>query len=51
MRKITASVLLKLFINGYEKCHSIDAPRRMSKTLFSNVNNIKSTIPQGLRTK
>jgi len=26
IRKIAASVLLKLFINGNEKCHSIDPP-------------------------
>jgi len=26
MEKITASVLLKLFINGNETCHCIDTP-------------------------
>jgi len=24
--KIAASILLKLFINGYEKCHTTDGP-------------------------
>jgi len=35
MEKIAASVLLKLFINGSEKCLSIE---RMSRILFLNVN-------------
>jgi len=41
--KIT-SVLLKLFISGNEGCHTIEAPWRMRKTLFLNVNNIQSMI-------
>jgi len=43
-RKIAASVLLKLFISGNERCHTTDAPERISETLFSNVNNIQSMI-------
>jgi len=35
--KTAASVLLKLFISGNES---------MSETLFSNVNNIQSMIPE-----
>jgi len=38
--KTAASVLLKLFISGNEWCHTTDAPYRMSRTPFSNVNNI-----------
>jgi len=36
MRKTAASVVLKLFINGNERCHTTE--KRMSETLFSNVN-------------
>jgi len=43
----TASVLLKPFIIGKERCHTTNAHKRMSGTLFSNVNNIKSMIPEG----
>jgi len=38
--KIAASVLLKLFISGNERCHTNDATYRLSRTLFLNVNNI-----------
>jgi len=38
--KIAASVLLKIFISGYKRCHTTDAPEPMSGTPFSNVNNI-----------
>jgi len=44
--KTAASVLLKLFISGNERCHTIDAPKRMSGTLFLNVNDIQSMIPE-----
>ena len=46
--KTAASVLLKLFISGNEWCHTTDAPYRMSRTPFSNVNNIHvhSMIPE-----
>jgi len=30
----TASVLLKLFINGYERCHTTDAPKRRRDIYF-----------------
>ena len=43
--KMPGSVLLKLFIGGNERCHTTDIPFRMSGTLFSNVNNIQSIIP------
>jgi len=36
--KIAASVLLMMFISGNEICHTTDAPKRMSRTIFSNVN-------------
>jgi len=42
--KTAASVLLKLFISGFEIFHTTDAPLRMSGTPFSNVNNIQSVI-------
>jgi len=32
--KTAVSVLLKLFINGNERCHTTDATQRMSGTLF-----------------
>jgi len=38
--KTAASVLLKPFISSYEWCHTTDAPLRMSRTPFSNVNKI-----------
>jgi len=41
---MAASVLLKLFINGTERCHTSDAPWRISGTIFSNVNNIHFMI-------
>ena len=46
--KTAASILLKLFISGNEWCHTTDAPKRMSRTPFSNVNNIHvhSMIPE-----
>ena len=50
MGKIAASVLLKLFINENEKCQYTDNPKRMSGTLFSNVNNIPSLIPNDQKT-
>jgi len=34
--KTSASVLLKLFISGNERCHTTDASLRMSGTPFSN---------------
>jgi len=40
--KKAASVLLKLFISGNERCHTTDAP------LFPNVNNIQSMISEAL---
>jgi len=43
--KIAASVLYKLFISSNERCPTTDAPWRMSGTLFLNVNNIQSMIP------
>ena len=49
--KIAASVLLKLFISGNKKCHTTDAPERMDGTLFSNMNNIQSMIPEGQKNK
>ena len=45
MGKISASVLLKLFINGNETCYTTDAPYLMGGILLSNVNNIQSMIP------
>jgi len=38
IRKIAASILIKLFINGNEVCHTTDLPLGMSGTLFSNQN-------------
>ena len=41
MRKIAASVLLKLIINGNEKCHSIDTPSacaELYKTLVESLD-------------
>jgi len=46
METISASDLLKLFINGYKKRHTTGAPKCMSETLFSNVNKIQSMIPE-----
>ena len=40
--KIAASVFFMMFISGNETCHTTDAPKRMSRTIFSNVN--KHTI-------
>jgi len=44
---IAASVLLKMFISGNERCHTTDAPSSQfpSGTRFSNVNNIQPMIP------
>jgi len=39
--QIAALVLLTLFFNCNERCHTTDTPVRMSETLFSNVNNIQ----------
>jgi len=44
--KTAASVLLRIIISGNERCHTIDAPSRMSETSFSNVNNKQSMIPE-----
>jgi len=45
--KIAASVLLKLFICGNKRRHTTDAPpQRISGTLFLNVNNMQSMIPE-----
>jgi len=40
MGEIAASVLLKLFINYYKRCHTTYVPYRRSGTLFSNVQHI-----------
>ena len=42
MGKTAASVLLNMFINGYERCRTTEAPLAQ----FSNVNNIQSMIPE-----
>jgi len=34
MGKIAAFVLLKLFISGYKRCYTTDAPYRMSEPLL-----------------
>jgi len=46
--KTAASVLLKLFICGNERCHTTYASKRMSGTPCLNVNNIHvhSMIPE-----
>jgi len=44
--KTASSVVLKLFNSGNERCHTTDAPLRMSGTPFLNVNNIQSIIPE-----
>jgi len=44
--KVAASVLLKMLISADERCQTTDALLRMSGTLFSNVNNIQSMIPE-----
>ena len=44
---IAASVILRLFICGNEKCHTTDAPLRMSGTLFFKVNNIHNNEERG----
>jgi len=44
--KTAASVLLKLYISGNERCHTTDAPSTWAELLFSNVNNIHSMIPE-----
>jgi len=46
MGKIAASVLLKLFINGYERCHTTDAQKSWVVPLLSNHNNKQSMIPE-----
>jgi len=43
--KKAASVLLKLFISGYEGCHTNDAPSALAE-LFQNVNTIQAMIPE-----
>ena len=35
-----------LFISSNERCHTTDAPKRMSGTTFSNLNKIQSKIPE-----
>jgi len=47
MEKISASILLKLFIDGNKRCHTTDATERMSGTLVSNVSSIQSMIQNG----
>jgi len=47
MGKILALVLFKLFINGIDKCLSIEAPLRMSGTLFSNSKQHTIYDPKG----
>ena len=42
--KLAASVQLKMFINSNERCHTTGADKRMSGSLFSNVNNIHFMI-------
>ena len=38
--------LLKLFINGYKRCHNTDTPLPMTETLFSTIyNNFRSHMP------
>jgi len=44
----SALVLLKLFINGIERCHTIDASYRISVALFLHVNNIQCMITEDL---
>jgi len=44
--RTAASVQLKLIISGNRRFHTTDAPYYMSETLFSNVNNIQSMIPE-----
>jgi len=40
MGKMAASLLLKMFIYGNERCYTTDTP-------FSNVNNIQNNDPRG----
>ena len=44
--KIAASVLLKLFISGNERCHTTTPPSALAELYFSNVNNITSLITE-----
>jgi len=46
IKKIAASVLLKMFMNGSEKWHSIDTSLRMTGTPFSSVNKCNH-VPKG----
>jgi len=39
MGKRVASVLLKLFIDVYDRCHTIDVPTRMAITVKSFIAN------------
>jgi len=45
MGKIASSVLLKLSVNGNERCHTTDVPKHMRGALFSIVNT-QSMIPE-----
>jgi len=47
--KIAASVLLKMFISGNERCHSTDTPSACEELFLSHVNNIQSMIPEDLK--
>ena len=44
--KTAASVVLKLVISGDERCHTTDAPYRMSGTLSLNIISTQSMIPE-----
>jgi len=49
--KIAASdslqfILLKLFMNGSKRCYTTDASLALGGTIFSNVNNVQSMIPE-----
>jgi len=44
MSIMAAMILLKLFINDNERCHTTGASKCMSRTLFSFVNKMQSII-------
>jgi len=44
--KIEASVLLKLFVSDNERCHTTTPLAQEHKSIFKNVNNIQSIIPE-----
>jgi len=50
MGKTAVLVLLKLFINGNQRCHPTDDPEHMNVTLLSYVNNIQSMISEDKKT-